>query len=212
MMKNTCPVEKQRFNRKGGLVGLAAGVVTSLCCLTPIVLIFFGLGTVAFAFSFVGLKPYFLLASIVFLLFSFFLYFRKRKCGLKTMLKSPFVITALIVQIGLFIGIFYGLLPLVSPYVFEKRLSLSSNVPEHPPSCHFQAKVSSKSLNALSCASCEAALKYELEHSQGVYAAEIGLADSMALVHYDKEKISSEDIVKILSVDFKVDDIVKQCL
>ncbi len=212
MKNNSCPINQpKKFDKKGGLTGIFSGLIASLCCITPLVLIFLGIGSVSFAFSFIGLKPYFLIVSILFLGVSFFLYLRKRKCGIKAGLKSPFILTALAVHLILFIGSLYFLLPVVGPYIFEKRLSLMRNVPSHSPSCHLQLKVASKSFSALTCTSCEAALKYILEQNPGVLVAEVDLATAKVLVHYNKEKISSEIIIRSIPSDFVVGDKIDQC-
>lgn len=212
MKNNSCQIDQpKRFNKKGGLIGAFGGVIASLCCITPLILIFFGFGSISFAFSFIGLKPYFLLASFLFLGVSFFFYLRKQKCGIIKGLKSPFIWTALAVHLILFIVSFYLLLPFIGPYVFEKKLSLTRDVPPHPPSCHLQIEVSSKSLNILSCTSCEAALKYALEQNPGVFVAEVDLSESRTLVHYNKKKISSEKIIKSIPTDFVVKNKTDQC-
>lgn len=212
MQEEACPIEKPaQAVKKGGLIGFLAGLLSALCCITPVVLIFFSLGSVSFAFSFIGYKPYFLASSLVFLTISFFFYLRKGKCSLKAGLKNPFILTALAVHLIISLGSFYLLLPIVGPYVFEKRLVLTRDVPEHSPSCHLQLKISSKSFNALNCTSCEAALKYALEQEEGVLAVEVDLADSKALVHYDKARTSSQEIIENIPADFEIKDKVDQC-
>ncbi len=193
------------FNKKGGILGFSAGIIASLCCVTPLFLILLGLGTVSFAFSFIGYKNYFLVGSFLFLLFGFFLHFRKRKCSLWSVSKSPFVISALAFHLIIFIGIFYFLLPTVGPYIFEKRLDLGrNNVPEHSFSCHLKLNIRSKSFEVLQCESCEKALKYHLENNKGVIGAEVDLSRSEALVHYEKEKIFPGEIIDSIPSTFKI--------
>lgn len=212
MSEKTCPIEKQKkIDKKGGLVGILTGLLASLCCITPVVLILLGLGSASFAFSFIGLKPYFLVASILMLAVSFWFYFRKRKCGFLAGVKSPFVLTTLAVHLILFIGSLYLLLPMVGPYVFEKRLALSQDVAQHPPSCHLQLNIVSKSFNSLTCTSCQAALKYKLGQNPGVYTAEVDLGKSQALIHYNKEKVSSNQILKSVPSGFKIRNKTNQC-
>lgn len=201
----------KRIDKKGGLIGILAGLLASLCCITPVVLIFLGLGSVSFAFSFIGLKAYFLIASLILLGIAFYIHLQQKKCGIWTGLKSPFTLTALGFYLILFIGSLYLVLPWVGSYVFEKKLSLTNNVPPHPPSCHLQLKVALKSFDALTCTSCEAALKYQLEQNQGVYVAEVDLSSSQALVHYDKEKTSSKEIIGTVPNNFEIKNSVDQC-
>ncbi|MCP6718183.1 MAG: cation transporter [Patescibacteria group bacterium] len=203
--------EFKKVDKKGGVIGALTGLLASLCCITPIVLIFLGLGSVSFAFSFIKLKPYFLLTSTLLLGIAFFIHFRQRKCGIRAGIKSPFVLTALTVHLVLFVGSLYFLLPIVSPYVFEKRLFSTRDTPLHPPSCHLQLEIVSKSFNALTCVSCEASLKYSLEKNSGVYAAEVDLSNSQTLVHYNKEEVSSREILEAVPVDFEVKNKVDLC-
>lgn len=192
-------------------MGFLSGIIASLCCITPVVLIFLGLGSVSFAFSFIAFKGYFLLASLLFLGLGFWWHIRKKKCSVRQGLKSGFALTALTVHLILFIASFYLLLPVVGSWVFEKKLSLEQEIPKHPPSCHLQLKVSSKSFNALNCTSCEAALKYQLEKNSGVYSAQVDLSQSKALIHYNKEEVSSQDIIKSVPPDFEVKNSINQC-
>ena len=106
--QNICPIDKPK-KFKGGLVGLVGGLIASLCCITPVVLIFLGLGSVSFAFSFIAFKPYFLIASILFLIITFFIYIKRKKCSVRSALKSRFIWTALLAYIVLFIGSIYFL-------------------------------------------------------------------------------------------------------
>lgn len=198
-------------DKKGGLVGVLAGLISSLCCIAPLVLIFLGLGSISFAFSFIGLKAYFLIASILFLGIASFIHFRQKKCGLWTGFKSPFFLTALLVHLILFVGSFYFLLPIVGPYVFEKRLFSRADTPSHLPSCHLQLEIVSKSFNALTCVSCEASLKYSLEKNPGVYTVDVDLSNSQALVHYNKEEVSLREILEAVPINFEIKNKVDSC-
>ena len=58
---------REPSKNKSVKVGVIAGLLASLCCIGPIIIIFFGLGSFSFALSLSQYKPYFLILSIIFL-------------------------------------------------------------------------------------------------------------------------------------------------
>lgn len=203
--------KKIKINWSGIFTGFLGGIIASLCCLTPLVLILLGLGSASFAFSFISLKPYFLLASLVFLGLAFWFHFRKKACSVGSFIKKPYIITALSAHLVIFLVSLYLLLPTVGSFVFEKKL-FSDQTEDHSPSCHLVLGVASEAFNALSCTSCEAALKYKLEQQKGIVSAEVNLVKEKVNVHYDKQKISDQEIVKAIPKDFTVKSVkVDQC-
>ena len=207
--KNICPIDKPK-KFKGGLVGLVGGLIASLCCITPVVLIFLGLGSVSFAFSFIAFKPYFLLASVLFLIITFFIYIKRKKCSVRSALKSRFIWTALLAYIVLFIGSIYFLVPAVGSYVFEKKLF--SEARGGNPSCNLTLDISSKNLDALTCESCDAALKYSLELNRGVVSTEVDLYNSNVSIYYDKDQITSEEIIASIPPSYVISGSDSRCI
>ncbi|MBI2012102.1 hypothetical protein HYS91_05010 [Candidatus Daviesbacteria bacterium] len=98
--------------------------IASLCCLTPVVLVLFGLSTVSFAAYLSGIldgkyRFAFILAGIIFLFLSLIIYFRKRGiCTIDQAIKrrneviNKTLLILIITAIGyyLFFDLFLGLL------------------------------------------------------------------------------------------------------
>ena len=188
---------------KGILTGIISGLIASFCCLTPVVLIFFGLGSVSFAFSFIHFKVYFLLLSWVFILFAFILYWRRRSCAWHQALRSRFVISTVFLHLLIFLVSFYLFLPYVGGWVFRQRLFNQKVNLEDKRRCWLVLQVRKKDLNTLSCASCEAALRYQLEQEKGILEVEVNFQKE-SKIYYDQQQITSEEILKLIPADYFV--------
>jgi hypothetical protein len=96
-------------------VGIGSGIIASLCCLLPIVLIFLGIGSISTALSITQYKPYFLFLSLVFMAGFSWVYLKKSNCmdGSCKMDRGRFITVALMGYAVIVLGVFYVLLPLV---------------------------------------------------------------------------------------------------
>lgn len=200
-----------KLDKRGTVIGALGGLIASLCCVTPLVLIFFGLGSASFALSFVAYKPYFLAASFVFLGLTFWFFIKKKKCYVDPRQKTTFVLTALVLHLTLFFGSLYLLLPLVGPKVFEAKLFAPKEESGHTPSCHLILKLKNLDPTKIACTSCEAAIRFALEQKDGVVEVEVDLIENEALVHYDGKVITSPEIIDAVPKNFRVDDKINQC-
>ncbi len=200
-----------KLDYKGLTSGFWSGIVSSLCCITPMVLIFLGLGTVSFAFSFVAYKLEFLLISLFFLALTTWLFFKKEKCSLFSKQAASFLITSLTVYLLLFFGLVYGLVPALGPKIYQARLFAKDLGDDHQAACHLEIGLIGLELDELSCTSCAAAVKYALEQQEGIIKAEVDLKNNKALVHYDDQSISLPEIVKAVPDTFKVENVINYC-
>lgn len=198
------------FNKKGLSSGFIAGLISSLCCITPMVLIFLGLGTVSFAFSFVAYKLEFLLISLFFLSLTTWLFFKREKCSLFSKQAGSFLITSLTVYLLLFFGLVYGLVPTLGPKIYQARL-FTKDLGDHQASCHLEIGLIGLELDELSCTSCAAAVKYALEQQPGVIKTEVDLKNNKALVHYDDQSISLPEIIESVPDSFQVEKVINYC-
>ncbi|MFQ6088623.1 MAG: cation transporter [Candidatus Methanofastidiosia archaeon] len=99
----------------GTRIGLLSGFVASLCCISPIVLIFFGLTGVSTALAISQYKLYFLLAALIFGFSTTWLYSRK-VCSVK---KQKYVLaTTLVTMIGFYTLVSYVVLPTLAPKIY----------------------------------------------------------------------------------------------
>jgi len=199
-----------KLNNKGLASGFWAGIISSLCCITPMVLIFLGLGTVSFAFSFVAYKLEFLLTSLFFLALTTWFFLKKEKCSLFSKQARSFLISSLAVYLLLFFGLVYVLVPTLGSKIYQARL-FDKNSNDHQASCHLEIDLVSLELDKLSCASCAAAIQHALEQQPGVIKTEVNLKTNKTLVHYNDQAISPSEIIKAIPEAFQVENVINYC-
>lgn len=193
MTKLTSKVDKKAVG-----IGLKAGIIASLCCIIPLILIIFGLASASVALKFVQYKPYFIGLSILFLVGSLWYYFRKRACSVcapneNKISKKWFVGTAVSFHLLTFAILLYLLMPTISPFLYDWSLG--------------KAEVSSQSnsnnlsqltlkISGMTCSSCAAGIKYNLENLPGVSQAEVSYYKGQGTIIYNPEKITPEEILE----------------
>ena len=106
--------EKKTPKRTGVSIGIASGVFSLLCCVSPIVLVLLGLSTVAGALSlsyflFDNFKFYFLAASGIFFVVAMYIHLRRRgQCSVKGIKKNRnTIILSLIAFASTFVFLYY---------------------------------------------------------------------------------------------------------
>ena len=182
-------------NKKAIGIGIKAGIIASLCCIIPLILIIFGLGSATLALKFVRYKPYFIILSIVFLAGSIWYFSRKKKCCLtgENLNKKRFIGTALGIHILTFLVLLYVLMPNISPFLYNLSFgqTATSVADDISDSRHLTLKIS-----GMTCSSCASGIKYELERLNGVSKAEVSFYQSRATIIYDSNKITLEEILE----------------
>lgn len=111
------------MNKNESLVpGILGALIASLCCVGPLILILFGLGSASTALSIGYRKPYFLALGIAFFLLGFYYYRRKNWCGKD----APPRLSQILYFLGSFISllILYYLLsfvltPFLAPIIYR---------------------------------------------------------------------------------------------
>lgn len=104
-------------------VGVVAGVLASLCCIGPIIIIFFGLGSVSFALSVTQYKPYFLVLGIIFIGLAIILHLKRKSktCNINCMSlegikkEKKFIISIIITMVVIYLLMIY----VVTPWLFK---------------------------------------------------------------------------------------------
>lgn len=111
-------------------VGILAGVLASLCCIGPLILIALGLGTASSVLSIGYRKPYFLAGAFLFFIAAVVFYWRKRNkavcedCGDGTpsgAKKSLIVqiVLAFCAMVLLYLFLTFVLVPYLAPLVYK---------------------------------------------------------------------------------------------
>ena len=108
--------------------GTSPGLIATLCCLGPLLLIMMGLISSSTALSFTEYKKWFLILSVILFIGTTWFYLKKRKqiicngCQTKNQERQrvvTFVIFSAMVALVIFTFTFYVVLPWLAPIVFE---------------------------------------------------------------------------------------------
>lgn len=123
-------MDKQSFssNKEAVKMGFLPGIIATLCCLGPLILIMLGLASASTALSFAMYNRYFIVLGIVILSFSLWFFIRKRRqiicSGCSTKQEERWKIFYLIIfsasiSVLIYGFIFYLILPWLSPIIYE---------------------------------------------------------------------------------------------
>ncbi len=111
--------------KKGIISGTGSGIVTTICCVGPLIIILLGLGTFSLALNVSQYRPYFIALGIFFLLLSIFLHLRKKNsCSVKGLKREKqFVISAVLSMGIIYLSVLYVVVPAISSVVYEDEKS-----------------------------------------------------------------------------------------
>src|SRR3989338_444414 len=120
----TKKIRKEENTNKALGVGAIGALIASLCCITPLVIVLFGLGSISFALSFTKYKLFFIVLGSLFVALSIFLNIKKpgTTCSIdpeKIRTKKYFIIITLIVMVILYLIIQNYILPVLGKIVYS---------------------------------------------------------------------------------------------
>ena len=101
---------KSKIDKKPLFIGLIGGFIASLCCITPLVIVFFGLASVSTAMIFSKYGYIFFTLAIIFIIIALLLYYKKRNktCSLEDKKKNKYyVIATIIIMVIIYIILKY---------------------------------------------------------------------------------------------------------
>jgi copper chaperone CopZ len=177
-----------KINIKAIGIGIKAGIISSLCCILPLILVIFGLVSIGTALRIVQFKPYFIGLSIVFLVVSLVLFLRKNKSCCITD-KRFFVGTAIITHLLIFILLLYVFVPIIAPSVYTE-VSINAFAVNSPENHKLTLKI-----DGMTCSGCAYGIQYQLEQLEGVIKAEVSFSKRNGEIIYNSNKISAERII-----------------
>lgn len=183
-----------KIDKKACGLGIKAGIIASLCCLIPLVLIIFGLASASITLRLVQYKPYFIGFSIIFLAGSLWYFFKKQKKPCykpeKKLDKNWFIVTAVGFHILTFAVLLYVLIPNVSPFLYNLS-SRKTEVQNSPNLSQLNLKIS-----GMTCPSCATGIESSLENLSGVARAEVSFYSGQGTISYDSNKIGPKEILE----------------
>lgn len=197
--------------KEGVTKGIFGGFLSSLCCVGPLIVILFGLGSVSFALSISKYRPYFLGIGFLFMVGTIALHLKKKnKCcdvncfsvkGLKK--ERNFIVSVIISMIVFYVLALYVLVPAVSPMVYSnavaKEQQINQKVIEGVGNSNTGLNKNLNKLdlkiNGMTCTGCAAGIQNILLSLEGVVYAKISFYEKTGEVIYNPDKITKEEIL-----------------
>lgn len=180
--------------KKGILSGSGSGILAILCCIGPLVIILFGLGTISFAVSVSQYRPYFIALGIFFLFLAILLHLRKKNNlnvnGLKR--EKHFIISAVLSMGIVYFAVLYAVVPAIVPAIYGNVSVRNPNPVDTNSNLH---KVALK-IDGMTCSNCADIIEGGLQGLDGVVEAKVSYSEGVGEVIYDPGKITKEQIVE----------------
>lgn len=172
----------EKFLYRSSIIG---SLLASVCCVGPLILILFGIGSIGLFSEFNVLRPYLLVVTGLFLGVAFYLSFRKKKLCCNSKRDKIFLWPALL------FFIFVVALPMLG---FDNINSINDkNV-----SSNTSLKTIDMRISNIDCAACAIALEKQLEKIEGVYDAKVNFPEENWTIEYDSLIISKKSLSRFL--------------
>ncbi len=185
-----------------GVVGaIGAAVLSSVCCIGPVVLAGLGVGAVAAAQSFVPYRPLFWALTVVFLGLGFYFADRAPKqaacageiCESPRMARwrRPLLWFATVIVAALVtFPYYYG--PLRAAFDKPQRTTAVAAQPA-------QLSTVDLKVSGMTCSGCAVSVRNALLETMGVTAAEVDLESARARIQYDPSKVSPAELIEAVN-------------
>jgi len=172
-------------------LGILSGVVVSLCCLGPPLLILLGLGSLGLGSFFGKYHWYFILAGTVLLGFAWRSYLKeKRRCSTEGCKMAKGGTTkSILIFATVIVAVFFGL----NLYTYARgrgETALAIQAGEKQVTIPVQG---------MSCFSCELSVQKGLQNVKGVTSSKAIAAKGMVTVSYDPSLVSIKDLVAAIN-------------
>lgn len=203
-------MKKSEVN-KGAFIGIWSGIIAALCCLGPLIIILFGLGTVSFALSVSEYKPFFLGAGILFIIGAIILYLRKKNktcdinCfSLEGIKREKHFILSIILSMGItYVFLLYVVAPKISPIIYGSlsqeigtSFQAKNTLTRVNPDKNLNLRILTLKIEGMTCESCAQGIEwYLLNQLDGVKEAKINYSQGKGEIIYNPEKITKEKLL-----------------
>lgn len=173
-------------------IGLKGGIISSLCCVGPLVLVFLGIGSVSGALALTQYRPYFIVLSLAFMAAATW-HHMNRSCdgGACKLGKKRFIVTTLAVYAIVLVVLLYAVVPVLAPAVF------SSSTPETVGASE-NVKQIKLNIDNMTCPSCPEIVENSMRQEEGILEVDVNYKESSATVLYDSDLITEEEVVNVV--------------
>lgn len=105
-------------------IGAGGALIASLCCVTPLIIVLFGLGSISFALGFTKYRSIFLISGFLFIGLAVFLNVKKKgkTCSIDPdaiKKKKKFIVLVAIAMIVFYVVIQYIILPYLGRVIYS---------------------------------------------------------------------------------------------
>lgn len=182
-----------------------AAIVSSLCCILPVLSVALGIGAFGVASVFETLRPYFLVAAFAALGFAFYkIYFRREECAEGEVCATKPI--GRINQIFLWVAtigiVAFAFFPLYTGFLVS---ALGSNTPETSNQIIAESENDSQNktviieVEGMTCEGCASHIDETLKKLKGVISAKASYKDKNVKVVYNPNQITLEKIKKAIN-------------
>ena len=175
-----------------------AAIVSSLCCVLPLIAVVFGLGTFGAALTVEPLRPYLLVLAFAALAYGFYqVYFRREKCdeGESCATKPINKLNQIFLWFGLVMITAFALAPYYTGYIIaamSKPQQSSSEV--QIAAENIANKTIVIQVEGMTCVGCEPHIDETLKELKGVVSSEASYRHKNVKVVYNPNQVSVEQI------------------
>lgn len=198
------PVMRKENLLVGG--GIAAAVVSSLCCILPLIAVIFGLGAFGVASTFETLRPYLLVLAFAALGYGFYrVYFRREECAPEESCAAKPVdkINQISLWIATIVIVAFALAPYYTGYIAAAitapRLPTTESVPVVAPDEAAVEKTVVLNVRGMTCEACETHIEVPLRKLKGVISAKADYKKHSVTVVYDPAQVTVERIKETIT-------------
>ena len=190
--------------------GITSSILASLCCVTPLVVVLIGIGSVSVALSFLRYRIYFLALGFVFLAAATYVFLKRDygKCNLNVVRKERYPIMAsAVLMIAIYVVLTYFVIPPL--LISNVQKVVSSEQKSIAPSSFLNASQLKISVSGMTCACNVADIQYNLMQMKGILNVTIDYGTKTGLILYDSTQISKYSILSsnIFSSTYKASEI-----
>lgn len=185
---------------RGKLAGTSAitAIAASLCCITPVLALVAGTGSMASSFSWIAFaRPFLIGLTIVVLGFAWYQKLRPQAtddCGCAVDEKAKFLQSKIFLLI---VTIFAGLMMAFPSYarVFFPKIEKAVIVTEKS---NFQTV--ELSIKGMSCKACESEVNHKVNKLSGIIQSRVSYERKNALIQFDSSKVTVFKIINAVHV------------
>lgn len=184
-----------KSNAKRTLVhGITSSLVASLCCVTPLVVVLFGFGSLSIALSFLRYRLYFLGFGLIFLTAATYVYIKRDygKCNLRSIKQAKYsILGSFVLMIVIYIGLTYFLIPPVLVSSVENKIQQSETQLNYQNATEIKVKIS-----GMTCKCNIADIEYNLMKINGVLNVSIDYDSQTGTIKFDPTKTSQNALLE----------------